>query len=118
MTAWRKTVQYESARVAEIRKRKVEDVEKRAAYRRAHGLEPADGKGGLGTWKKREPGPPLVVTGDSTPIISEAWVEEELRKVEEQAARAVGEAEGAMDGQPAPDAVRRQAEKKHWWQWW
>ncbi|KAA8904816.1 hypothetical protein FN846DRAFT_779395 [Sphaerosporella brunnea] len=51
---WKASVEAESKRVAEARKRLVEDVEKRGEYRRAHGLEKAGEEGGFGDWAVRD----------------------------------------------------------------
>jgi hypothetical protein len=60
-------VEHTSVETAERRKRKVEDVQKRSEYRKAHGLE---GSGGFGDWtakkKGEELGPALEV--EDTPI--------------------------------------------------
>lgn len=48
---WRLTQIHNSAIVAEKRKKNVDDVVKRAEYRKAHGLE---NQGGFGNWTARE----------------------------------------------------------------
>jgi hypothetical protein len=48
--AWQLSIEAESARVKEARKRLVEEVEKRGEYRKAHGLEQVGNEGGFGGW--------------------------------------------------------------------
>lgn len=48
---WRLTQLHNSAIVAEKRKKNVDDVVKRAEYRKAHGLEK---EGGFGSWTAKE----------------------------------------------------------------
>ena|SRR6266536_2004201 len=51
---YRVHVEHRSAETADRRRRKVEDVQKRSEYRRAHGLETNSGEGdGLGGWTSR-----------------------------------------------------------------
>jgi hypothetical protein len=55
-------MQHNSEVTAERRRKKVEDVAKRAAYRKAHGLE---GEKGLGGWTSKESSVAMVA-GDPT----------------------------------------------------
>lgn len=86
MEAFRKSAEAESARVKEMRRRKVEEIEKRGEYRRAHGLEQVGEEGGFGGWgvkRKEEDG---RERGEA--IVRELRAEQaeaEIRKLEEEA---------------------------------
>ena len=74
---------YISAQTAERRKKKVEDVQKRAEYRKAHGLDKEEGFGG---WTARKD-------------------EEVLGPGLRAADRVVNEGEGAGEGEAADSGV-------------
>ncbi|KAI5799940.1 hypothetical protein EDC01DRAFT_703638 [Geopyxis carbonaria] len=126
LLAWRDSTEAESARVKAMRRKMVEDVEKRGEYRKAHGLETEEsGEGALGGWRlRRGMEDPKVranammeeakrVGAGEAAVPADGWVEEELRRAEAEAVRdvpVVVEAEGvAENGKPAP--------KKSWWRW-
>jgi hypothetical protein len=95
--AWRKSVEAESARIKELRSRMMEDVEKRGEFRKAHGLEEEGGFGGWGVKKGLEDGRArgdvlvqMAKEGKQGVGQSEAWVEEELRKADEEVAKVQG----------------------------
>ncbi|KAF8539990.1 hypothetical protein BDD12DRAFT_735654 [Trichophaea hybrida] len=91
--AWKKSVEEESKRTAEMRRRKVEDVEKRGEYRRRHGLEQTGDEGGFGGFGIKTKEVDGRVEGQvlAAKMVlekeggKEGWVEEELGRVEEEA---------------------------------
>lgn len=96
--AWKKSVEEESRRTGERRKRMVDDVEKRGEFRRAHGLEQTGEEGGFGGFGTKPRGEDaktrVMVEAARKKLVEEAerggesaaWVEEEVRKLEEAAA--------------------------------
>ncbi|KAK4212854.1 hypothetical protein QBC37DRAFT_424101 [Rhypophila decipiens] len=63
---------YEAAIVAEKRQRKIDDVAKRLAYRRAHGLPDEVGLWPDHPWAKNEPGNPMKKPGDDNSPVAAA----------------------------------------------
>ncbi|KAI5855996.1 hypothetical protein BZA05DRAFT_390283 [Tricharina praecox] len=105
--AWRTSVDEETRRVSEKRRRALEDVEKRGEYRKHHGLEETGDQGGFGGFglKKKAATPELAeleglegAGGQG----KEQWVEEELAKLEREAVGVV-----------LP--VREEKKKGGWW---
>jgi len=117
--AWKKSVEAESARVKELRSRMVEDVEKRGEFRKAHGLEEEGRFGGWEVKKGLEDGrargdvlTQMAKEGTRGVGQSGAWVEEELRKVDEEVEGEVTKVQGAYGEEVAGK------EKKSSWRWW
>lgn len=84
------TTDYTTAETMERRKRKVEDVQKRAAYRTAHGLDKDESFGGWTAKSEKEvlgPGIPVADVVDAqvgegeTPIVEQQVVRQEKRPV-------------------------------------
>ena len=67
-------IDHTTLETAERRKKKSEDLQKRAAYRKAHGLEKPQGFGGWLT-KTDEESSVSVTTSDNTPATALATVE-------------------------------------------
>ncbi|CUS10515.1 unnamed protein product [Tuber aestivum] len=118
--------------VAEVRRRKAEDADKRRVYRRAHGLERArEGRFGgreVGPGAEPEKGSIIrraldTVTGvKGNPTSGEGgWVEEEIRRAEEEVevAVAAGIAAGTGAAEEAVAAptkeVKEEKKKGSWW---
>jgi len=122
--------------VAEVRRRKVEDVDKRGVYRRAHGLEKAREEGGrdrrgakLGV--EREEMSRALRELDTAAGVDESptggkggWVEAEIRRAEEEVEKAVAAAAAAgavtagepVEGVVVPtQGVGKEKEKGSWW---
>lgn len=57
---------HKSAETAERRKRKVDDVQKRSQYRKAHGLDQEEGFGG---WSAKDSQSPVVAETAGEPIL-------------------------------------------------
>lgn len=128
--AWKASVGARSQRTAEMRRKKVEDMEKRGEYRRAHGLDQPSKEGmfaGFGRFgvktpeeDKRAEGQLLiartVLDRDAAQKGGQAagWVDDEMRKLEEEAAT------GGTQKAQAPRAVVVNAEekKKSSWKLW
>lgn len=128
--AWKASVEAESRRTAEMRRKKVEDMEKRGEYRRAHGLDQPSKEGmfsGFGRFSvkrpeedKRAEGQLLVARAVLDKEAAQkggkagGWVGDEMRKLEEEAAT------GAAQEAQAPRAVAGNAEakKKPSWKLW
>jgi hypothetical protein len=101
--AWKKTVEERSKLVAEMRKKKLEDVEKRGEYRKRFGLEETGHEGGFGGFgiKTKEEDKRYQATLEVQRRMLEQeekrgggqgnWVEEELRRLEKVAEDATGE---------------------------
>lgn len=89
----------ESFRVKEARKKLVDDVEKRGEYRKRHGLEQSGDEGGFGGFGSKRKGEDGRVRGallvnqaalkeaeeDTGMETEEKWVEDGLKKMEEEA---------------------------------
>lgn len=119
VTAVKGHVEEESRRVGEMRKKNVNDVDLRGEYRRAHGLEKQGGDGGFGGWavksSGREPGSDgAVIVVGGAPGGKGDWVEDQIRKTEEEAGRFVEEAKSAAEVVVAVEK-RPGAKKSSWW---
>ncbi|PWW73306.1 hypothetical protein C7212DRAFT_359464 [Tuber magnatum] len=128
--AYRLHTHERSLLVAEMRRRKVEDADKRSVYRRAHGLEQArEGRFSgqevkLGA-EREERGVvrralDVVARRKGNPAGGEGgWVEEEIRKVEvevEEAVSGAGTAAAAVEGVAVPtQEVKEEKKKGSWW---
>lgn len=115
-----------SAVVAEMRRRRIEDVEKRGEFRRAHGLEKTGDEGGIGGWGVRKSGREQASFGDdASPTGGKGgWVEDEIKKAEEEARmegeRVVNTVQGvgsARESAAAAGGGEAGSEKKKGW-WW
>ncbi|RPA91390.1 hypothetical protein L873DRAFT_1831405 [Choiromyces venosus 120613-1] len=137
LAAYRLHAHERSLLVAEIRRRKVEDVDKRGAYRRAHGLgEESRGDAGWGVklGQERVERGRMIRGLDKDVGVEESptggkggWVEEEIRRAEEEVESAVAAAAaGAGAGSAGEVAeavvvpvqeVKEEGEKKKgsWW---
>ncbi|KAI5813022.1 hypothetical protein BZA77DRAFT_322219 [Pyronema omphalodes] len=101
--AWKKTVEERSKAVAEMRKKKLEDIEKRGEYRKRFGLEETGNEGGFGGFgiKTKEEDRRVQAAVEVQRRLLEQeekkvngqgdWVEEELRKLEKVAEDTAGE---------------------------
>ena len=108
-----------------MRRRKVEDVEKRGEYRRRYGLEQTGDEGGFGGFGTKKPGEDRRV--EAQVLVAKAalekeaarggntagWVEEELKKIEEDAER-----EAVKEAEDLGAAVEQVQEKKPGWKVW
>ncbi|KAI5847343.1 hypothetical protein DFP73DRAFT_377030 [Morchella snyderi] len=122
LVAVREHTEDQSRRVAEMRRRKVEDVELRGEFRKAHGLEKTGNEGGFGGWGVKKSGREPVA-----PAAQESkgdWVEEQIMRAEEEAAmlveaaereKAVATEKGEMEPETVIAAVETPAKKKGWW---
>ncbi|KAG0637300.1 hypothetical protein HOY80DRAFT_889904 [Tuber brumale] len=136
LEAYRLHAHERSLLVAEIRRRKVEDVDKRGVYRRAHGLEQARVEGEFGgrgfkLGAVREEAGRALRRLDAAVGVEESptggkgsWVEEEIRRAEEEVEKAVaagvaagaGAAGKAVEGVAAPaQEAKEEKGKGSWW---
>jgi len=134
--AYRLHAHERSLLVAEVRRRKVEDVDKRGVYRRAHGLEKAREDGGRGRWgvklgAEQEEMSRALKGLDTAAGVEESptggkggWVEEEIRRAEEEVEKAVAAAAAArvMTARESVEGVvvptqgdKKEKEKGSWW---
>ncbi|KAG0137561.1 hypothetical protein HOY82DRAFT_477477 [Tuber indicum] len=135
LEAYRLHAHERSLLVAEIRRRKVEDVDKRVAYRRAHGLEQATVEGEF-SGRRVKPGAEREEAGralrrlDAVVGVEESptggkgsWVEEEIRRAEEEVEKAVaagvaagaGTAGKAVEVVAPPQEAKEEKGKGSWW---
>ncbi|KAL7271888.1 hypothetical protein RUND412_005330 [Rhizina undulata] len=122
MRAYKLHAEDESKRIAEIRRKKVEDVEKRGEFRRAHGLERTGEEGGFGGWGVKKSGREPVAEPNmdlTSPTGGRGgWIGDEIRNIEEEAARAALTEAGSGQTQEVTEiqAEPREGDKKNrWW---
>lgn len=115
-------VQEESRRVSEIRKKKIDDVDLRGEYRRAHGLERHGDEGGFGGWAVKKSGRELgadgAVAAMEAPGLGRVdWVEDQIRKTEEEADRLAEAEKAVVAAVEAKRAAGKASEgkKSSWW---
>lgn len=134
--AYRLHAHERSLLVAEVRRRKVEDVDKRRVYRRAHGLEKAGeeegyGRRGVKLGAEQEEVSRVLRVLDTVAGVDESptggkggWVEEEIRRAEEEVEKAVAAAAAvgtATAGESvevvavSTEGVKKEKEKGSWW---
>ena len=134
--AYRLHAHERSLLVAEVRRRKVEDVDKRRVYRRAHGLEkPGEeegyGRRGVKLGAEQEEMSRALRVLDTVAGVEESptggkggWVEEEIRRAEEEVEKAVAAAAAAgtvTAGESVEvvavsnQGVKKENEKGSWW---
>lgn len=118
-------IEAESRRVGEMRKKKVDDMELRGEYRRAHGLEQSGTEGGFGGWavkrSGREPGSERIIQVEAPGLRRGDWVDDQIRKAEEEAEKLAEDArkaaaEGATVAVAPVTVPEEPVEKKSsWW---
>lgn len=114
LVAVREHVEEESRRVGAQRKKKVEDVDLRGEYRRAHGLEKRGKEGGFGGWAVKLVGGGSGGGGGEGEAGAEAledWVEVQLKEVEAEAASEVAE----EAKKAAAEVVPEKKKSSGWW---
>lgn len=107
----------QSRRVGEMRRKTVEDVEKRGRYRKAHGLEQTGEEGGFGGWGVKEDSgnvAAVAVDTDSPTGGQGSWVDGELKKIEEEAEKAASQMAGSASLEKAQTAEPKKSSWKFW----